>query len=54
MKRGMRFAGIAALIYVILILFLILPENGLLRNPETGSFLISIYGWNNYNNDASL
>ncbi|NLY66057.1 MAG: AbgT family transporter [Tissierellia bacterium] len=40
-KRGMRFAGIAALIYVILILALILPENGLLRNPETGSILNS-------------
>jgi len=40
-KRGMRFAGISALVYVIIIAILVLPQNGLLRNPETGSFLSS-------------
>lgn len=40
-KRGMRFAGVSALIYVIIMLLLILPKNGLLRNPESGSILNS-------------
>jgi len=40
-KRGMRFAGISALVYVIIIAILVLPQNGLLRNPETGGFLSS-------------
>lgn len=39
-KRGLRFAGIAALVYVILILIAVVPTNGLLRS-ETGGFLSS-------------
>ena len=40
-KRGMRWAGISALVYIIIMLILVVPENGLLRNPETGGFLSS-------------
>lgn len=40
-KRGMKFAGIATLVYVAAVLLLILPENALLRNPETGSIIVS-------------
>lgn len=40
-KRGMRFAGVATLVYVIIMLILILPANGLLRDPVTGSILVS-------------
>lgn len=40
-KRGMRFAGITALIYVVIMALLVVPENGLLRNPETHGFLTS-------------
>ena len=40
-KRGMRFAGITALVYVLFIASLVAPTNGLLRNPETHSFLSS-------------
>ncbi len=40
-KRGMRFAGISALVYVIIMLALVLPQNGLLRNPETHGILQS-------------
>lgn len=40
-KRGMKFAGVSALLYVILMLILILPKNGLLRNPTTGGILQS-------------
>lgn len=40
-KRGLRFAGIAALIYIVLMLIDVVPTNGLLRNPETGGFLSS-------------
>lgn len=39
-KRGLRFAGIAALVYVALILVCVLPTNGLLRS-ESGGFLQS-------------
>lgn len=39
-KRGLKFAGIAALIYVALILIAVVPTNGLLRS-ETGGFLSS-------------
>ncbi|MDQ0256393.1 aminobenzoyl-glutamate transport protein [Evansella vedderi] len=38
-KRGLRWAGISTAIFVIAILCLILPENGILRNPETGSII---------------
>lgn len=39
-KRGLKFAGIAALIYIVLILIAVVPTNGLLRS-ETGGFLQS-------------
>ena len=40
-KRGLKWAGIVTLVYVILILITVVPSNGLLRDPETGSFLNS-------------
>ena len=40
-KRGMRFAGISAFVYVIVMLILILPTNSLLRHPETGAIMQS-------------
>ncbi len=39
-KRGLKFAGVATLIFVILIGILLLP-NGVLRNPETNEILNS-------------
>lgn len=39
-KRGLKFAGIAALIYIALILIAVVPTNGLLRSA-TGGFLSS-------------
>lgn len=40
-KRGMLFAIISFIIYVAIILALVLPKNGILRNPETGGILQS-------------
>lgn len=40
-KRGLKFAGIAFLITLIAILALVVPANGILRNPETGAILKS-------------
>lgn len=40
-KRGMRFAGAAALVYLTVMLLLILPQNALLRDPQTGMILVS-------------
>lgn len=40
-KRGMRWAGISALAYIILMVVLVAPSNGLLRDAETHSFLRS-------------
>lgn len=40
-KRGMRWAGIAALIYLLAMAAMVVPSNGLLRNPETHAFLTS-------------
>lgn len=40
-SRGMRFAGISALVYLVIMLLLVLPTNGLLRNPETQEILSS-------------
>jgi aminobenzoyl-glutamate transport protein len=40
-KRGLLYAGIAAAVFLGLILWGILPENGILRNPETGGLLRS-------------
>lgn len=39
-KRGLKFAGIAALVYIALILIAVVPTNGLLRSA-TGGFLQS-------------
>ncbi|WP_053362737.1 AbgT family transporter [Bacillus sp. FJAT-27251] len=38
-KRGLKWAGLAALFFVIAILAMIIPEKGILRNPETGSII---------------
>lgn len=40
-KRGMRWAGITALAYILFMAALVVPTNGLLRNPETHAFLSS-------------
>ncbi|MBO5824323.1 MAG: AbgT family transporter, partial [Prevotella sp.] len=40
-KKGLRFAGYATLIYIVLMAMTIIPEDGLLRNPETGEILRS-------------
>lgn len=40
-ERGMLFAKISILIYLFIILVLVLPKNGILRNPLTHSILLS-------------
>ena len=40
-KRGLKFAGIALLITVVAIALLVVPANGVLRNPESGAILNS-------------
>ncbi|MCL1936682.1 MAG: AbgT family transporter [Defluviitaleaceae bacterium] len=40
-KKGLKYAGISFLIYVCIVLALILPENGPLRNATTGGILVS-------------
>lgn len=40
-KRGLRWAGLSLLITLALLAFTIIPENGLLRDPQTGSVLHS-------------
>ncbi len=40
-KKGLKWAGIATLLLVLLICIGILPSNGILRNPETGGILDS-------------
>lgn len=40
-KKGLRWAGVVALIYSILIAILVVPENGALRNPQTGGIVPS-------------
>ncbi|WP_099203500.1 AbgT family transporter [Miniphocaeibacter massiliensis] len=40
-KRGMKFAGIATILYIALVLVLVLPKNALLRDPKTGGILSS-------------
>ncbi|KGX93028.1 aminobenzoyl-glutamate transporter [Pontibacillus halophilus JSM 076056 = DSM 19796] len=40
-KRGLRFAGVTSLIFVILLAVTVIPENGMLRNQETGELLNS-------------
>lgn len=36
-SRGLRFAGIALLVYVALIVVICIPQNSFMRNPQTGS-----------------
>ena len=40
-KRGMKFALIGFIVFLITMMFLTLPQNGILRNPETGDLLKS-------------
>ncbi len=38
-RRGLKWAGITALIYILVILLMVLPEHGLLRNASTWTLL---------------
>lgn len=38
-EKGLRWAGITLLLFVVLILVMLVPQNGILRNPENGSIL---------------
>lgn len=40
-KKGLRFAGWSTLAFIILIGMMVIPTNGILRNPENGSVLHS-------------
>ena len=40
-KKGLRYAGLSVMVLVTLLLLTIIPENGVLRNPETGEILNS-------------
>lgn len=40
-KKGLRYAGLTVLLLVALLSLTIIPENGVLRNPETGEILNS-------------
>ena len=40
-KKGLRNAGIATIVYLLLIALLVVPKNGILRHPETGSIVPS-------------
>ncbi|MBU5485362.1 AbgT family transporter [Clostridium sp. MSJ-11] len=40
-KKGLRKAGIGALVYVLVILAVIIPKNSFLRDPKTGSLIPS-------------
>ncbi len=40
-KKGLRWAGISAIAFLVLLAFTVIPANGLFRNPETGSVLHS-------------
>lgn len=40
-KTGLRWAGISLLITIVLLAISVIPQNGLFRNPETGSVLDS-------------
>lgn len=37
--KGLKAAGIATLVFIVLVIILAVPQNGLLREPETGSLL---------------
>ncbi|OMF60813.1 aminobenzoyl-glutamate transporter [Paenibacillus sp. FSL R5-0490] len=38
-SRGLKWAGISAVVFLVAVLAMIIPENGILRNPETGSII---------------
>jgi aminobenzoyl-glutamate transport protein len=40
-KKGLKWAGIVTGLFVVLLLFMTVPENGMLRDPETGSLIDS-------------
>ena len=40
-KRGLRFAGISFVVYLLIMVVLVVPQNALLRNPETGEIINS-------------
>lgn len=40
-NKGLKYAGISTLIYLLIILAMLVPSNGILRNPETGGILQS-------------
>lgn len=40
-RKGLKWAGISALIYIFIIALMVIPSNGILRNPETGDILKS-------------
>jgi aminobenzoyl-glutamate transport protein len=40
-RRGLRWAGVTAAFYVVLIALLVVPANGMLRDPDTGSIVPS-------------
>lgn len=40
-KKGLRWAGVALLVTVVALAFTVIPENGIFRDPDTGSVLHS-------------
>lgn len=40
-KKGLRWAGITVVVFIIALALTVIPENGIFRNPETGSILHS-------------
>jgi aminobenzoyl-glutamate transport protein len=42
-SKGLRWAGVSVLITVALLALTVIPENGIFRNPETGSILDSAF-----------
>ena len=38
-EKGLRWAGIALLVFIGVLLVMLVPQNGILRNPENGSIL---------------
>ncbi|SOC44978.1 aminobenzoyl-glutamate transport protein [Ureibacillus acetophenoni] len=40
-SKGLRWAGITTLVFTIILALTVIPSNGILRNPETGSILNS-------------
>lgn len=40
-NKGLKWAGIITLVFTVILALTVIPSNGILRNPETGSFLNS-------------